>query len=523
MTETLLRITDIFFFTCFAYAGLRLIERVVGKTHYNAFVFILLGLAAAIIENTLLALPLGLSYLVCFIILYLIIYLLFRVSGINNIYGTLAMLVCAMCLRGLFGSLAALFHEIPVFDVFNNTFFLLLVSSASNLCCFIIILFFLWRLPVERVRLALQPQAEKTFLFCWMIGCALMAVLNTIIFAFYVNSRAFTVLEGTYCLVLLCGCYTVLVFTFRANRESNINSELLAQSRLQSALVRDALFVAQANVSANRIIDGLDVYAEKISKTSITYDQWLEFAKAKIHPDDYPLFFSVINRQSLLTCFEHGIEPDPITYRRLCNDGQYRWVKISIRLYSDTTTNDIHIVGYALDVDSDMREKAELERRAQTDSLTKLLNRDAAEKAIAEEILKGSGALFLMDIDNFKDVNDCMGHETGDKVLITASSRLKEFFGEDNIVGRLGGDEFLAYLKNVTDEAALHEKASALVEYLSRPPVVPDEPTVSFSVGVAPVRQQGLCFTTIYSQADSALYEKKYNGKQGYLIFNEDK
>ena len=521
MTEIYLRIIDLILFTCFAYAGLRLIERIVGKTHYSAFVLILVGLAAAVIESVLVSVPLGIAYLVCFLTLYIMIYLLFRVSGINNIYGTLAILVCAMCLRGFFGSLAALFLGIPVFDIFNDTFFLLAVSAAANLSCFVIILFFSRQLPTERIRLALEPRAEKTFLFCWMIGCALMAELNTIIFAFYVDSRAFTILEGTYCLVLLCGCYTVLVFTFRANRDSNINSELLAKSRLQSALVRDALFVAQANVTANRIIDGLQVYSEKINTESITYDSWLEFARAKVHPDDYDLFYSSINRKNLLSCFEQGGEPDPFIYRRYCDDGEYRWVKVSIRLYSDITTNDVHIVGYALDVDADMREKEELEKRAKTDSLTKLLNRGAAEKAIAKEIENGHGALFLMDIDDFKDVNDCMGHETGDKVLIGAANRLKKFFGDDNIVGRLGGDEFLAYLKDINDEDALAEKASRLIDFLSQPPEAPDEPTISFSLGVAPVKEKGLSFTTVYSQADSALYEKKYNGKHGFLIYSK--
>ena len=196
---------------------------------------------------------------------------------------------------------------------------------------------------------------------------------------------------------------------------------------------------------------------------------------------------------------------------------------MSVRLYSDITTNDVHIVGYAVDVDADMREKAELEKRAQTDSLTKLLNRETAEKAIASEIEKGCGALFLMDIDDFKDINDCMGHDTGDKVLIGAAKRLQRFFGDGNIVGRLGGDEFLAYLKNINDKNALSDKAGKLIDLLSSPPEAPDEPTISFSLGVAPVMHTGLSFTTVYSQADSALYEKKFNGKKGFIIYEEGK
>ena len=525
MDNLILRITDILIFAGFAYSGLRLIERIAGTKRYSALVFIMIGLIAGVAESAMVYLPISISYLISFVLLYMAILFLFHISGINNIYGTLAILNSAMCLRGIFGSILAMVLRAPVYDVFNTIQYNLVVSCAADFVCLVIVLSTSKSISPERILLSLKPRAGRSLLTGWMIGTALLSVINAVIFEFEVDHLAFTLLEGNYCFALLVSCYALLLFTFRMNKDddttNNLSSELLAQNRLQSALVRDALFIAQANVSSNRIIDGLGVYSENITKDNVTYDQWLDFAATKIHPEDYACFRSVINRKNLLNCFERGIEPDPIRYRRLYDDGEYRWVKISIRLYSDTTTNDVHIVGYAMDVDKDMREKAELEKRARTDSLTKLLNRETAEKAIAAEIQKGCGALFLMDIDDFKDVNDCMGHESGDKVLINAANRLKKFFGDDGIVGRLGGDEFLAYLKDINDEDALSARAGRLIDFLSQPPEAPDEPTISFSLGVAPVRESGLSFTTVYSQADSALYEKKYNGKHGFLIYSK--
>ncbi len=526
MTNIILRIISILTLACFVYTGLHFIMSTDGRKHYSAFIFAAIGLAAGCMESLLLPLPIGLAYIIAFILMYTTIYCLFNISGINNLYGTLAMLNSAMCLRGIGGSIIAASMGCSLHDVFSNTTYLLINNIISDLLCFVILLFLSKFIDRDRIILSLKPRARKTFLMGWMIGFAVLLVSNAFIFETHVDSLAFLLLEGNYCFVLMIGCYAMLIFTFQVNKgeaaTKNLSKELLAQDKLQSALVQNALFIARANLTKNQIVSGLSVYSETFGK-EVKYDEWLDFSKKKIHPDDLKHFINVLNRASLFECFEQGNEPDPFNYRRLGTDNEYHWVKINIRLYSDTDTGDIHIVGYAMDVDKDMKERAELQRRAQTDSLTKLLNREAAQKAIAKEITKGCGALFLMDIDNFKDVNDCMGHEIGDKVLIGVADRLKAFFGEEHIVGRLGGDEFLAYVRNINDVETLSDMAQKLVALLGRPPETPDEPTISLSVGVAPVTDGSISFANVYSQADSSLYEKKYNGKNGFLIFSDSK
>lgn len=522
MDNIILRIADVLITTGLSYTGLCLFVRYTQKTHCSRLLLLLVALVVGISRNAITGLPISIAYIISFFLIFLILCLLFRINITINLHATLAVINITMCLRIIFASITALIQGIYIHDVFAVNFYSIIVSALSDFVCLFLFIFLYRHVSTSKLIAAIGSTAKTPFISWWTLMLTVLTLSNAILLEIEVPHRSFTALEGIYCLsLLLCGL-SMLFFSFKiSSRASNLNSELLAQSRLQSALVRDALFVAQADITTNCIIDGLGVYSENLSSETISYDQWLEFARTKVHPDDYDVFYNSVNRKNLLTCFALGSEPDPFLYRRYCDDGEYRWVKVSTRLYRDINTNDIHIVGYALDVDADMREKAALEKLAQTDSLTKLLNRAAAEKAIAAEIENGHGALFLMDIDDFKDINDCMGHDVGDRVLINVANRLMSFFGDDNIVGRLGGDEFLAYLKDTTDIDALHEKAAALVKLLSSPPSTPGEPTVTLSLGIAPVREPNLSFTSVYSQADIALYEKKYNGKQGYLIFGD--
>ena len=99
------------------------------------------------------------------------------------------------------------------------------------------------------------------------------------------------------------------------------------------------------------------------------------------------------------------------------------------------------------------QEAEELLFKAQRDSLTGLYNKGIAQSMIEEymenEGLKAKGALFVIDVDNFKAVNDNLGHLAGDSVLTNISSMLSEVFNENSIVGRIGGDEFIVFLKNI--------------------------------------------------------------------------
>ena len=164
---------------------------------------------------------------------------------------------------------------------------------------------------------------------------------------------------------------------------------------------------------------------------------------------------------------------------------------------------------------------------ASTDPLTKLLNKSASQREIGERLKTSSGALLMIDLDSFKLVNDIYGHAAGDKVLIKFSELIKGVLRKEDLVGRMGGDEFIAFLENVYDEKILRYKTSFLnsqiVVYAKKLFGADMNIPLGVSVGAVFVPDEGKDFQTLYKKADAALYEVKHHGKHGISFFGEHK
>lgn len=165
---------------------------------------------------------------------------------------------------------------------------------------------------------------------------------------------------------------------------------------------------------------------------------------------------------------------------------------------------------------------------AQTDELTQVYNRKYAERFAEnalEEAKDGSiHAFFIMDIDKFKEVNDVYGHAVGDVVLRTFGVLLGRQFRGDDIVGRIGGDEFIILMRNVTTKEAVRTKAEQLMAETKK--LVFDEMDgkgITISVGIALAPEHGKTYMNLYRSADRALYETKRNGRNGFTIYGENR
>ena len=164
-----------------------------------------------------------------------------------------------------------------------------------------------------------------------------------------------------------------------------------------------------------------------------------------------------------------------------------------------------------------------LEAAAVIDSLTKLLNKSAAQEKIGEMVKKASGALLMIDLDSFKLVNDIYGHNIGDKILIFFGELIKKIIRSKDLAGRMGGDEFIAFLQDVNDEKILREKTAYLNEQLliyAKKRMGNDmQIPLGTSIGAVFVPEEGRDFQTLYKKADKALYTVKKNDKHGLAVF----
>jgi diguanylate cyclase (GGDEF)-like protein/PAS domain S-box-containing protein len=178
----------------------------------------------------------------------------------------------------------------------------------------------------------------------------------------------------------------------------------------------------------------------------------------------------------------------------------------------------------------DMSERKTLERRLKQqafhDSLTNLANRalfmDRLQHALARSSRGSSSlAVLFLDLDNFKVINDSLGHEVGDQLLIAVSSRLQEGLRPGDTLARLGGDEFTVLLEDVTNVSDAMRVAERITEVLRTPiTVAGHEIFVGTSIGIALNTGEASTPSDLVREADMAMYKAKVGGKSRYEVFN---
>ena len=172
------------------------------------------------------------------------------------------------------------------------------------------------------------------------------------------------------------------------------------------------------------------------------------------------------------------------------------------------------------------RDRRELVHSAQIDGLTAVYNKEHTQPDI-DHFLQMSHpdtlhAFLILDIDKFKDVNDTYGHAVGDKVLQRVGEFLKSQFRGGDIIGRIGGDEFVILMKQVSSKEAALARVQNMVERIrSIKHAEMDGKPITFSVGVAFSPEQGIRFDDLYRNADKALYQTKRGGRNNFSVYEK--
>ncbi len=207
-------------------------------------------------------------------------------------------------------------------------------------------------------------------------------------------------------------------------------------------------------------------------------------------------------------------------------DGSDVWYGGHYCVISDSYGKPVRIVGKMNDITKHKEKIVELSIKAEQDQLTGLYNKVTTEYLI-NEILKmrrfndDRHALMIIDIDNFKNINDKLGHQYGDNVLTELAEALKPMFRSDDVIGRIGGDEFFVFMKNYNSVNKLKDKAQEICRVFDKTYTQDDVSVcISASVGIALCPEHGTNFDILYKSADSALYAEKEKGKNGYVIYD---
>lgn len=213
----------------------------------------------------------------------------------------------------------------------------------------------------------------------------------------------------------------------------------------------------------------------------------------------------------------------------LKNDNQKNpvWVHCLLSRINDATTGDMRFEGVIFDISKRVANEKAILYEANHDALTGLLRRNAAELQLRKHLSSEknpSTIVLLLDLDGFKKANDTYGHDVGDLVLIETAKRLESCVRHNDIVCRLGGDEFLIILFNCPHIKTGFGIAEQIIASIQMPVSIDNQKSVNIgvSIGIASFPGHGSNVEELLKSADEAMYEVKRKGKNGYGIKNKN-
>ena len=252
------------------------------------------------------------------------------------------------------------------------------------------------------------------------------------------------------------------------------------------------------------------------------YDEGLRFIAQKQIKQEYQQgYIDTFRPENVLKAYQSG--KDSLRYDFLfTRDGEnYYWMRITARIFYWDEDKSIRMFTYRQNIDEERKAEKLLLEQMQRDSMSGLYNKAATQNRIRNLLADHPDcmyAFYIVDIDDFKKINDQYGHAAGDLVISDFARVLKNQFGPDELAGRIGGDEFVVFLP-IPNPAWARQKAEALVAALHY--TFQDGTSscpISASIGVALAPESGTDFETLYKKADAALYQTKRTGKDGYTI-----
>ena len=260
-------------------------------------------------------------------------------------------------------------------------------------------------------------------------------------------------------------------------------------------------------------------------KPNTSYSTMLQTIVAKhILPQHVDLYLKTFSPESIRAALQEQRNKLSCDFQCMQSNGVYIWFRETGYILRWAENDSIHIVICRQNIDNDKRQELNLQDMAQKDGLTGLYNKMTTEALIDRGLAEhhcseGALAMIMLDIDNFKELNDSLGHIAGDRIIQEFAQSLRTAFAPGDLVGRIGGDEFIV-LTCQQNSDALGMQLDELCNCIRRTTYGGEgQHHLAASMGVALFPKDGRNFSELYARADAALYRAKQMGKDTYSFF----
>ncbi|MDO5142501.1 MAG: EAL domain-containing protein [Eubacteriales bacterium] len=289
-----------------------------------------------------------------------------------------------------------------------------------------------------------------------------------------------------------------------------------------SAMMSEYTAYMEIDLSAD-IIEAEGRYGEWAhSSDGRCFSEALEcMAATGVFEDDRASFRTFFHRERLLGRFLAGHTDGALEYRTMM-EGKLLWYRAELQMVSDPTTGNVKASILISNVDEQLRQQRDLKDAAERDAMTGLYNHTIAETLIRQVLELQTGercCLLIVDLDDLRLINSDFGHPEGDRALNAIADCMRAQFRRTDIMGRMGGDEFIVLLRDMPEGAALSDCLSAFLHRLNAHTIGPDAQPIRASVGAAIGIAGTDDFETLYHQADLALFYTKAMGKNDFHLY----
>lgn len=237
-----------------------------------------------------------------------------------------------------------------------------------------------------------------------------------------------------------------------------------------------------------------------------------------VHPDDWANF------DEFCAAMDRGDEHISYEVRQVSDESVFVWFRyVGIPVY-DKDHKPYKIMGKTMDITEEKKNQELLEQKAERDSLTDLYNKAKMRKLVEKHIRRADahdeGAFLIIDIDDFKSINDTYGHLYGDEVLIKIANILLISTGLEDYAGRIGGDEFCVFCRGENAGQHAMETAERISQMADR--IQLSGRRVTLSMGISKYPADAATYEDLYQKADQALYRVKHSGKNAFSVYDKN-